>query len=346
MKKLLLVAVLIWSMGMPVQAEELTAPVPPEGAADLMPMEQNSFGEDLWYVVRTAIGKLEPDIAGCSGVCLSVVAVVLMVSVLNSFPGRTKSVIELAGAVAVGCLLLGTTAGGIQSAVETVRNLSDYGKLLLPVITTALAAQGGLTGSAALYTGTAVFDAILSWLISWALVPMIYIYLVLSVAAAALEEETLGKLQKFLKWLSGWSLKTILYIFTGYMTITGVISGTTDQTVLKATKLTISGMVPVVGGILSDASETILVSAGAVKNAIGVYGLTALIAIFIGPFLRIGVQYLMLKITASVCEVFGSKRITGLVADISGAMGLLLAMTGTVCLLLVISMVCFMKGVS
>ena len=130
------------------------------------------------------------------------------------------------------------------------------------------------------------------------------------------------------------------------MTITGVISGTADQAALKATKLTISGMVPVVGGILSDASETILISAGAVKSAVGVSGLLALIAIAIGPFLRIGVQYLLLKITASVCGVFGSKRITGLISDIAGAMGLILAMTGTVCLLLMISMVCFLKGAS
>ncbi len=345
MKRLLLLFALILAMTMPVQAEELTPPAPPDNVSDLMPVERNSFGEDLWYVVCTAVGKLEPDITKCATICLSVVAVVMIVSVLDSFPGKAKSVTELAGAVAVGCLTLGAAAGVIQSAVQTIQALSDYGKLLLPVMTTALAAQGGVTGSAALYTGTAVFNTVLGWLISRALIPMIYIYLVLVVASAAIKEELLGKLQQFIKWLSVWSLKVILYVFTGYMTITGVISGTTDQTALKATKLAISGMVPVVGGILSDASETILVSAGVVKNTLGVYGLTALVAIVIGPFLSIGIQYLLLKMTASVCATFRSKTITTLIMDISGAMGLLLAMTGTVCLLLMISMVCFMKGV-
>ena len=137
-----------------------------------------------------------------------------------------------------------------------------------------------------------------------------------------------------------------LYVFTGYMTITGVISGTVDQTALKATKLTISGMVPVVGGILSDASETILISAGTVKNGVGIYGVTALIAIVIVPFLKIGVQYLMLKITASVCSTFGPKRITSLISDVSAAMGLLLAMTGAESIFLLISTFCFLKGIS
>ena len=346
MKRLLTIGILVWVMAIPVYADTLEAPLAPEDAADLMPVEQNSFGEDLWCVVRNAVEAVEPELAQCASLCLGITAAVMLVSVLGSFPGSAKSATELAGAVAVACMLLKSTNTLVNSAVDTVQSLSDYGKLMLPVMTTAMAAQGGITSSAALYTGTAVFDTVLGTLISWALVPMIYIFLVLAVSNAALEEEFLGKLKKFIKWLSTWGLKIILYIFTGYMAITGVVSGTADQTAIKAAKLTISGMVPVVGGILSDASETILVSAGTVKSVVGTYGLTAFIAITIGPFLKIGIQYLMLKMTASVCETFGSKRMTGLISDASAAMGLLLAMTGAVCLMFIISMVCFMKGMS
>ena len=142
-----------------------------------------------------------------------------------------------------------------------------------------------------------------------------------------------------------WSLKLVLYVFTGYMGITKVVSGTADAAAVKAAKLTISGMVPVVGGLLSDASETILVSAGVMRSAAGVYGLLAILAICLGPFLRIGVQYLMLKLTAAACAVFGTKETAGLIQDFSAGMGMLLAMTGTMCLLLLISTVCFLKGV-
>ena len=142
-----------------------------------------------------------------------------------------------------------------------------------------------------------------------------------------------------------WGLKTILYVYTGYISITGVVSGTTDAGVLKAAKLTISGVVPVVGSILSDASEAVLVSAAAVKNAAGIYGMAAILAVWIGPFLKIGVHYLILKGLAAVCSVFGVKSATGLVGDFASVMGILLAMTGTVCLMLLISTVCFLKGV-
>ena len=89
-----------------------------------------------------------------------------------------------------------------------------------------------------------------------------------------------------------------------------------------------------------------MVSAGVMKNSVGVYGMLAILAIWIGPFLQIAMQYILLKATAALCGVFGNKGTTGLIQDFSGVMGLLLAMTGTVCLLFLISTVCFMKGVS
>jgi hypothetical protein len=43
--------------------------------------------------------------------------------------------------------------------------------------------------------------------------------------------------------------------------------------------------------------------------------------------------------------MFGSKQLTALIQNFCAAMGIILAMTGSVCLLLLISTVCFMKGV-
>jgi len=101
----------------------------------------------------------------------------------------------------------------------------------------------------------------------------------------------------------------------------------------------------VVGGILSDASESVLVSMGIAKNAVGIYGMLAALAVFMGPFVKVGAQYLLLKTSAGICSIFGNKNITALLDDFSAAMGLLLAMVAAGCLLVLISTVCFMKGV-
>lgn len=137
----------------------------------------------------------------------------------------------------------------------------------------------------------------------------------------------------------------LLIIFTTYLSLTRVVSGTTDAAALKATKVGMSSFIPVVGGILSDASEAVLVSAGLLKNAAGIYGILAVLALFLHPFLQIGLHYLILKLTAAICSVFGTSRMTGIIECFSTAMGLLLAMTGAACVMVLISTVCFMKGV-
>ena len=344
MKQLIFLVVLIWVLAVPVSAAELIAPEVPEAGAELMPDNQ-SFGEGLVQLLRNAVQRLRPDLAEASRVSLAVVAVVLLIAILQSFSGTVKTTADFAGAAAVSAVLLLSANSMIRLGADTVTEMSEYGKLLLPVMTAAMAAQGGVTTSAALYSGTALFNTVLTSLVSRLLVPMVYLHLALSAANSAVGEDLLKRMRDTVKGSVSWCLKTLLTVFTTYMSITGVVSGTTDAAALKATKVTISSVVPVVGGILSDASEAVLVSAGLAKNAAGLYGIFAILAVFLGPFLRIGIHYLLLKATAAICGIFGTKRMTELIGDFSTAMGLLLAMTGAACLLLLISTVCFLKGV-
>ena len=344
MTKFMLTLLLIFSLATPASALEITAPEVPKSGEEYMPEKTDSFGDGFFELLQSVLLHLHPDLAEASQVCLSVAAAVMIVSVLRTFSGGIKMAADMAGTTAIAAVLLLNTNSMIRLGAETVAELSEYGKLLYPVMAAAMAAQGGVTASAALYTGTAIFDAVLSSLISNLMVPMVYLFLALAAANSAAGEDLLKKMRDLLKNAMSWCLKTVLTVFTTYMSITGVVSGTTDAAALKATKVTISSVVPVVGGILSDASEAVLVSAGALKNTAGIYGILAVLAVFLEPFLRIGSHYLILKATAAVCGIFGSKEMTGLIEDFSTAMGLLLAMTGSVCLLLLISTVCFMKG--
>lgn len=336
---------LLLCLAMPVSAAQFTAPQVPEAGAAEMPETTDSFGRGFQELLQNVLFHLQPGLREGLRVSVSLVAAVMMVSLLRTCSGRVSSLAELSGTVAIAGILLFSANSMITLGADTVREMSEYGKLLFPVLTTAAAAQGSVTASAALYAGTVALDAVIGSLIAHLLVPMVYLFLALATANSALEEDMLKKMRDLIKTSMSWCLKTVLTVFTTYMSITGVVSGTTDAAALKATKITISSVVPVVGGILSDASEAVLVSAGLAKNAAGIYGILAILAIFLEPFSRIGIQYLILKATASVCGIFGSKRMMGLIEDFSTAMGLLLGMTGAVCLLLLISTVCFLKGV-
>lgn len=345
MRGLILGLLILLLLAVPANAVDFVAPEVPQSAIDYMPDDTQNFGQGLLFVIQEAVRKVQPGFTEAIGICASVIGVTIAIGMLSCFSDKKDVVFELAGTLIVSLLLLKPAKSLVYLSTQTIAEISQYGKMLLPVMTGALAAQGGITRSAAIYTGAAFFNMLLSTVISDLLMPLVYIYICLSVVSRAFSGQVLDELRKFMKWFMNWGLKIILYVFTGYISITGIVAGSTDAAMLKATKLTISGMVPVVGGILSDASEAVLVSAGLVKNSAGIYGLLAVAALWIGPFLKIGIQYLCMKITAGICRMVGTKTIAEVINDFSETMGVLLAMTGSMCLIVMISTVCFMRGV-
>lgn len=345
MRRILLTVLLISAMILPVKALELPVPEAPEAAQEMLAEKPDSFSEGLLAVIRKALPKIAPAFSESIKICAAMTGICLLLSLADQLPGRSSNILHLCAALVLGTAMFGASKSLVALGTDTVAQISEYGKLLLPVLTAALTAEGGITAATALYTGTAFFNSLLSTAVSAVMIPMIYVYLCVSISAAAADAPLLEKMKELIKWLMTWFLKIVLYVFTGYIGITGVVSGSTDAAALKATKLTISGTVPVVGNILADASEAVLVGAGVVKNAAGIYGLLVVLALWISPFIQMGTQYLLVKGTAGSCAMFSSKKVTQIIFDFSTVLGLLAAMTGAVCLMQLISIVCFMRGV-
>ena len=102
-----------------------------------------------------------------------------------------------------------------------------------------------------------------------------------------------------------WALGGSLAAFTLYLTLTGAVSGAADQAAVRAAKAVLSGTVPVVGGILSDAAETLLAGAGVLRGGIGIFGTLGVLAICAYPFLHLGIQYLLYRGAGFLAEAAG-----------------------------------------
>ena len=347
MKRVLIFVFLVILLSLPVRAMEFSAPEPPEAAAELMPKAADSFGEGLWNVVSAGLKLVSPSMSEAAQCCLRVLGAALLIALVRQMaPSVPAQALELAGVAAGAALLLEPSASLITLGAESVEELQTYGTLLLGVLTGAMAAAGGVSASAALYVGTAFFNALLTAAVTAVFLPMLWMLLALSIARAAVGESILEKLRDLLKWLMEWTLKLSLYLFTGYMAVTGVVSGTADAAAGKAARIAISGAVPVVGGILSDAADAVLLSAAAMGSGAGMWGILAVIALFAAPAVRIGCQYLMLRLTAAVGESLGGGRCAALAGDFAGAMGLLLALVSTQTAVILVSSLCFLRGVA
>ena len=278
-----------------------------------------------------------------SGVIL--LAVVLFGGVVEGVAGASSalSAIGIASVLVITSVAATDANALIGLGVEMIGEIETFSKVLLPTMAAVTAASGSPTAAAAKQLASMLFSDVLISLINRFLLPLVYAYIAACTAYAALGNEGIKRVAGMLKWIVTTVLTILLIAFVGYMSVSGIIAGSTDAIALKATKFTVSSVVPVVGGILSDAAETVLAGAGILKNSVGVFGMLTVLGMSIIPFLQLGIHYLVYKLAATLSATVSNVRISGLIDGISSAFGLVLGMCGASALLLLISMVSAVK---
>ncbi len=356
MRKLFLIFLIVLLLTGVVRAEEvigIDTDALTEGLDDevteLLPKFSADGGVDFWDSLKTvlfgSLTSLRESYRSALKLCAVLLAVATLCAVASTSQHHLADASTIAGALGLTVAVLSTFSAMIGLATQTVRDITDYSACFLPVMASATMMSGGVTSGSSLYAGTVLFSQLLMQLISKLLVPAVTVYLLLAMAEAALSNQMLSELRELVGWLISKSLRILMYIFIAYISLTGVLSGSSDAATLKATKAAISGMIPVVGNIVSDASESLIASATMLKSAVGMFGMLAVLGICLAPFLTVGTHYLMLKVTAAVSGTVGLKPHVKLLKSFSAAMGYLLAMCGVCALLLLISTVCFLKVV-
>ena len=256
------------------------------------------------------------------------------------------SAARMAGALAVTVLSVNRVDTMIGLGRDTIGKMDEFSALLFPVVAALTAATGHATSAAVRQGATVLFTQLLIRLIDQLLIPIVYAYIAACCAYAAVGNEGLKKLSGALKGLVTMILTTVLLAFVAYLTVSGAIAGSADAAAVKAAKMAISRTVPVVGGILADAAESVLVGAGVLRGSVGVVGLLVVLSICMGPFLQLALHYVTYKCTAALTGTVAEARISGLLDSIAGAFGLVLGMTGACALLLLVSIVSAVSAVT
>ena len=220
---------------------------------------------------------------------------------------------------------------------ETIQELNVFSKALLPTLSAATAAGGGAVAASVRQVTTVFFSDLLMSLIHSLLLPLVWVFVALSATDAILPSGRLGGIARGLQKGITWLLSGSLVLFTSYLTLSGAFASSADNLTLRMTRSAIGGAIPVVGSIISDAADTILAGAGVLKQSVGVLGTLTILAACILPFLKLGVQYLLLKLSAFFAATVAPEPLVKLVEALSTAFGLVLGMTGAAAALLLIS---------
>ncbi len=328
-----------------IGSQNLTRYLPAESRR-LLGQEDASQVQDLGEAVGEMLQKTEDTGTFAVRQAISMLCRILVVIVLCGFvrgySGENSSLVQIlsvVGALSIIWIVFEDFQSLMTTCLNAIEDLDVFSKGMLPVMTAAIAISGAPTAAAIVNSITMYFFDLLIHFINIFFVPSVCAYLAVVTTNAAIGNDLLGKLGAFIKWFISGALKLILTIFIGYISVSGVVSGSVDSAAVKTAKFAVSGAVPVVGGIISDATESMLSGAILLKNTTGVFGMLCIVAICLIPFIQLGISYLILKGGTAVLSPLCDKNLSSLLSGISDSFSLLLGMLGTCSLILFLELV-------
>lgn len=291
-----------------------------------LPISQGLPGEALRQVAEALKGALLPAL---SALAVPVVATLALRVVLGANDGPLTLLCRLACACSLGkqCAeALAVARNGMNAAARIADTAA-------PVVAAALTLTGRAASAATLTPLSAIcVDGIENALVAWGL-PLCGIAAAVATGGSLSDDFRLDRLFRLICRVVTWGVGMLIATFVGMMALQGRLAAARDGASTQAVRQALKGLIPLIGGSVSDSSGALVESAMAVRNAVGVTGLLIALGTAARPALVLGARMLSLKLASALAEPVADPGITRIAAGYGEITRLLLALyTGSVLL--------------
>lgn len=223
----------------------------------------------------------------------------------------------------IAILVLGSFYQLMEVVRKGVEQMVNFMEIILPILLTFLVIAGGPNTKVFFHPMIIGSVNIIGSVVKNIIFPLIYFSFIVSILANLSQRVELRKISELGRSLITFIISAAFTLFIGIITIYG-LSTKMDGLSIRTAKFAIDSFVPIVGGFLSDAVETVIGSSSILKNGIGIIGLFVLVGITVFPLIKISVLLLIYKIVGAVIEPIVSKNISNFFTDISKTLVLIL----------------------
>lgn len=240
-------------------------------------------------------------------------------------------------------LIMKSFSGIVSDIRDTTENLVGYSYSLIPLLISLMMFTGNLVSASAIQPILLLMVTFIGTFISDFLLPMVLIGTALGIISKISDKVQIDKLAKTFKSSTVWILGIVLTVFTGVLSMESSLTGKVDGITTKTTKAIVTNAIPVVGKILSDASETVLGSGIVLRNAVGLIGVIVIIGICATPIIKLGILTALYQILSAVCEPIADKKIISIIEQMRDTFKVLLGMVCAISVMLIIGVTIVIK---
>lgn len=269
---------------------------------------------DNTKIIKYIIAILGDNMKGAITMIAGIIVVVIIHSILKTISENlgNESIAKIAyyiQYILIITLVMKNFSDIITGIKTSIQNLSAFTNTLIPLLSTLMITTGNIVTSRMIEPMLLFLITFISNLIVNVIIPIILVATALGIISKISDEVQVDKLSKFFKKGSVWVLTTVLGLFMTLTTLEGGVTSGLDGVTLKAGKSIVSNAIPVVGGILGDAIDTVLGYSNIIKNAVGIVGIIVVMCICIQPILNLAALTITYYLGAALCQPIADEKI-------------------------------------
>lgn len=275
-------------------------------------------------ISRIFLSELRFSMSLISKILIITLISTILTNLQNSF--EESSISQLANYftyILIAILVITNFSDLMEMAKGSVGRMVDFMQALLPILLTLLIITGGPNTKIMFHPMILGTVNVLGIMVNSIIFPLIYFSFIVSILSNLSKRAELGKLAELGRQIITFVITATFTVFIGILTIYG-LSTKIDGLSIRTAKFAVDTFVPIVGGFLSDAVDTVIGSSAILKNGIGIIGLLVLAIIILLPIVKVVVMLLIYSIIGAVTEPIASSNIIKLFGDISKTLLLVL----------------------
>lgn len=227
--------------------------------------------------------------------------------------------------------------GLICELSDTITASGNFMLLYVPVISGLIIACGG-AASGAMYCGVMIWvSSAVMQITSRVVIPLLKCIMSLSVVSMSCENARLDGVTELFRKAVRLILTFCMSIFTAFLTMRSIVAAASDSLMNRAVRFAIGSFVPLVGGALSEAYQTVVSCVSVLKAGVGAAAIAAIFAIFLPSAVRCLIWQASLSAGGAVCSIFGLTRLSSLFSRISGILSVIFAIMMCTAVIYIIS---------
>ncbi len=239
-----------------------------------------------------------------------------------------------------GCLtVIAQPVVGLITGVEAgIKSLTTFMLAFVPVYAGIITSSGQTLSGSGFSALLLLATEVISQFISYGFLPLVSGCMCLSVTGGVSPISGIARIPEFFKKIYLWVMGIATTLFLGVLSAQTSVTATADNLGLRTTKIMLSGAIPVMGPIISEALSTAKNSIGLLRSGAGIYGVLALILLVLPIVIELLLWRGTLMLGSAVAEVFGLSNMAVMLRSVDYTLAILLGSLIFVTLLFIISL--------